>query len=109
MFSTSQDILNWAITVSVIAVAITVVWAMVYVIGMLRTLNDINRRVRTAIEAFTLVLAHLQDKIESTAGYLPLIVQAVTKLATYFMNKKNKVDDFASDETEMPPRRKPKK
>jgi len=109
MFSTSQDILNWAITVSVMAVAITIVWIMVYIIGILRTLNDINRRVRATIETFTMVLAHLQDKIESTAGYLPLIVQAVTKLATYFINKKNKADGFASDETAESPRRKTKK
>jgi hypothetical protein len=88
MFSTSRDILNWAIAVSVVAVAVMLVWAMAYLIGMLRTLNDINRRVRNAIESFTLVMAHLQDKIQTTAGYMPMIMQGVTKLVDYFMKQR---------------------
>jgi hypothetical protein len=97
MFETSQDILNWAIAVSVVAVAISMVWAMAYVIGMLRTVSELNRRVRNAIEGFTVVMAHLQDKLQSTAGYLPMIVQAVTRLVDYFM--KQRAERRASDDT----------
>lgn len=88
MFETSRDILNWAIAASVVAVAISLVWAMAYVIGMLRTVNELNRRVKGAIEGFTVVMAHLQDRIQSTAGYLPMIMQAVTKLVDYFMKQR---------------------
>jgi hypothetical protein len=109
MFETSRDILNWAIAASVVAVAVMLVWAMAYMISMLRTLNDINRRVRGAVESFTMVMAHLQDKIQSTAGYLPLIVQAVTKLASYFMDKKRAAQPNPGVDDEEPPRQRSKR
>ncbi len=113
MFETSRDILNWAIAVSVVAVAISMVWAMAYVIGMLRTVNELNRRIRGAVEGFTVVMAHLQDKIQSTAGYLPMIVQAVTRLVDYFMKQRAERRAAADDsdfEQSAPPRpRKTKK
>jgi hypothetical protein len=109
MFETSRDILNWAVAVSVVAVAISMVWAMVYIIGMLRTVSELNRRVRSAIEGFTVVMAHLQDKIQSTAGYLPMIVQAVTRLVDYFMKQRAErraSDDIGSSSQPAKPRNK---
>lgn len=108
MFETSRDILNWAIAVSVVAVAVSAVWAMAYVISMLRTVNELNRRVRGAVEGFTMVMAHLQDRIQSTAGYLPLIVQAVTKLVDYFMKQRAEraaAEEFDTTEPQAPAKR----
>lgn len=109
MFETSRDILNWAVAVSVVAVAISLVWAMAYVIGMLRTVNELNRRIRGAVEGFTVVMAHLQDKIQSTAGYLPMIVQAVTRLVDYFMKQRAERRAVADDEQNDTQPPKPKK
>lgn len=92
MLQTSTDLLNLVLALSILMVAVAMTWAMVYIIKILKSFTDLGRAIRNTVNDIQSAVAHWQHKIESTASYLPLIMEGIGKIITYFTAKKQSSD-----------------
>ena len=95
MFDTSKDILFIVIAVAVGLLTIFIVWALYYIVMMLKKANQVVNEFKEMIDGIKEKISRLEnifntieDKISNSAAYLPLIMKGVTEIINYFKRKK---------------------
>ena len=89
MFETSGDILNLVIAASVLVFTFFVCWLMYYFVMIVKHAHDMVQSIREKINRVEKILNLIQEKVEHSASYLPLLAEGVTKIVKYFVEKKN--------------------
>ena len=95
---TSQDILNIAKAVAVIALAGFLCWATAYIALILRDLYKTAKEIRAWVKKIDEIIAILKDKIESSASYVILIGEGIKKMLEIMHDRKDKKSEDAESE-----------
>ena len=93
MFETSKDLLNIAIAVSVVGLAVFICWAIYYFAMILRQGFKIFREMRNRLHKIDEVIKTLKEKIEHSTSYLLLIGEGVKKLVEVAKDYAGKDED----------------
>ncbi|HCJ52097.1 MAG: hypothetical protein A2898_04860 [Candidatus Kerfeldbacteria bacterium RIFCSPLOWO2_01_FULL_48_11] len=105
MFDTTKDILYFVLALAVVVLTFFMAWSLYYVTMMLRRSHLLFKEIEEMVENFKerlqqleTIFKKLEEKITSTASYLPLLVKGVTELLNMFSRrreaKKNPKKDF---------------
>ncbi len=110
MFETSVDILNWAITLSVLAIAFFICWGLYYIINTFRRGVKIVRKAENIVGKFESLLDLIKNKISSSASYLYMVTELVKKISQMMKDKKtDKKEEDENYEYEVKPKKRGKK
>lgn len=113
MFETSSDILNWVLSISVLAVAFFICYGLYLVIATFRKGMNIIKRVEGLVFKVESLLDLVRSKVSSSASYFYMITELVKKVSKIVKDKKNNKeeddDDDYEEEYEVKPKRKEKK
>ncbi len=88
MFQTSQDILYLSISFTVLFIGLAIGWGCIYVTLILRDLKQMTKSTRKKLDLIDQILDIVKKKVETTANYLPPLLEGLGKLATHFKEKK---------------------
>lgn len=93
MFTTSGDILNLSIAISVIAVAIFLCWTLYHLISSLRRVNKISRQVENITSKTSGLIDLIKSKIKQSGSYIFLFGKLIDQAINYFNNKKSNQEE----------------
>ena len=88
MFETSTDILNWAISLSVLAVAFFICYGLYLLITTLRKGMKIIKLAENIVHKAENLLDLIKNKISSSASYLYMVTELIKKVSKIVKNKK---------------------
>ena len=88
MLETSQDLLRVVIAFVVLWLGIILSWSMIYVALMFRDFKIMTKSVRKKLDIIDQILAVVKKNVETTANYLPPLIEGVGKLAVHLKGKK---------------------
>ncbi len=102
MFETSTDILNWVVSLSVLAVAFFICFGLYSVITTFRKGMRIVKKAENIIYKVENLLDLIKSKISSSASYLYMVTELVKKVSKIVKNKKteNREDEDETEEYE---------
>ncbi len=109
MFETSADILNWAISLSVLAVAFFICYGLYLLITTLRKGMKIIKLAENIIFKAESLLDLIKNKISSSASYLYMVTELVKKVSKIVKDKKTDKEEDEEDEEDFEYEVKPKK
>jgi hypothetical protein len=92
MFETSKDILLLVIAFCVLWFTVFLCWLLYYFISMVGSVRKIVKSVQEKIDKIDELIDLVKDKVNSSAAYLPLIVDGVGKIVKHFKSKKSDED-----------------
>ncbi len=97
MFETSKDILFWALAGSAVIFTFFLCWALFYIVMMLKRaheaikqVSDLIVSIKEKIDKLEALFSSIEEKLNHTASYLPLVFKGITELIDYFKDKKQK-------------------
>lgn len=90
MFTTSRDILNLALTLSVVVISFFIAWLLYYIVMMFKEMHKVVRDVTKALEKMNDVLDFAKEKIASAAAVLPIIIKAGEKVMDMIASRRDK-------------------
>ncbi len=93
MLSTSQDILNIVLAVSIFSIAFLISWALYYLVMIFRQLFRTVQKIKTKVDRADEVIQALKNKIDSSSSYLLLIGEGIKKLVEVMKNKNKNKDN----------------
>ncbi len=96
----SRDILNYALTASVLVLTFFLAWILIYIVKIFREIERVVRDVTKAIEKFNSVLDFAKDKISNAAAAIPIIIKGGEKIAEIIANIREKRSRRASEKAE---------
>ena len=88
MLETSQDLLRLAIALVVLFIGLAVGWGCIYIALILRDIKKMTKSARKKLDLVDQILETVKKKVETTANYLPPLIEGVGKLAAHFKDKK---------------------
>lgn len=88
MLETSQDLLRLSIALVVLFIGLAVGWGCVYVALILRDVKKMTKSARKKLDLIDQILATVKKKVETTANYLPPLIEGLGKFAAHFKEKK---------------------
>ncbi len=95
MFTTTKDILFFTLAVAVAVLTFFLAWSLYYVTMMLKKAHEVAKEVETLVitvrdrvRQIEEVINTIQEKINSSVSYLPLVVKGVTELVEHFKKRK---------------------
>lgn len=109
MFETSTDILNWAISLSVLAVAFFICYGLYLLITTLRKGMKIIKLAENIVHKAENLLDLIKNKISSSASYLYMVTELIKKVSKIVKNKKTENQEDNDEEEEFEYEVKPKK
>ncbi|NCN07400.1 hypothetical protein GW933_01765 [Candidatus Falkowbacteria bacterium] len=89
MLQTSQDFLNLSIAFIVIFIGLAIGWGCIYIALILRDIKKMTVSARKKLDLIDQILEIVKKKVETTASYLPPLIEGMSKLAVHFKEKKN--------------------
>ncbi len=89
MLTTSKDILWLSLSLVILLIGITSAWGIFYFVLILRDVKTITKSLRKKMTLLDQILESIKKKVETTANYLPPLIEAGGKLAERFWEKKN--------------------
>ena len=87
MFSTSQDILNLILSISVIVLAFFFCWALYYFIATAHRIHRLVKRVENSVGKAEEIVETIKSKLKNSGTYL-MILGEIAKKAVEFMHEK---------------------
>lgn len=97
MFDTSKDILYIVLAIAVALITFFLVWSLYYVTMMLKKAHQVAQQieqlitsVRDRITQVEGLLKKIEDKLTTSASYLPLVLKGISDLMGYFQKRKQK-------------------
>jgi len=85
---TSDDILNWAIAISVLGIAFLLGWLLIYAIIIIRRAVKITGLLEQGLIKLDNLISSAKDKLENSASYLSILAWGIKDLVAYLLNKK---------------------
>lgn len=91
MLETSLDLLRLSIALVVLLVGLAIGWGCIYIALILRDVRQMTKSARKKLDLIDQILEMVKKKVETTANYLPPLIEGMGKLAAHFKeNKDNK-------------------
>ncbi|MFA5000551.1 MAG: hypothetical protein WC545_04320 [Patescibacteria group bacterium] len=87
MFTTSRDILNLVLSVSIAIFAFFLCWSLYYFIASVRNIHRVIKRIEEGVAKAEEVVFLIKEKVKSNAIYLTVLGE-VAKRAMDFMKEK---------------------
>jgi hypothetical protein len=84
MLESSQDLLRLVIAFVVLWLGIIISWTLIYVALMFRDIKAMTTSVRKKLDIVDQILEIVKKNVETTANYLPPLIEGVGKLASHF-------------------------
>lgn len=109
MLLTSGDILNWAIAISVLAVAFFICWALYLLINTISKGAKIIKRAENLLFKAENLLDSVKNKVKSSASYLYLLTEMIKRFSSIIKDKKSHKEDDDEESQEYDYEVKPKK
>ena len=88
MLETSQDLLRLAIALVVLFIGLAVGWGCIYIALILRDIKKMTKSARKKLDLVDQILETVKKKVETTANYLPPLIEGMGKLAAHCKDKK---------------------
>lgn len=90
MFATSNDILNWVLSLSVIALTFFLCWAIYYFIAGVAKLYRLIKRGEKIAADIEETVGHVKDKVSNSASNLMMFGEIAGKAMEFIKNWKEK-------------------
>lgn len=90
MLETSQDLLRLSISLVVLFIGLAVGWSCIYMALILRDIRQMTKSARKKLDLIDQILEVIKKNVETTANYLPPLIEGVGKLVAHFKDKGNK-------------------
>lgn len=87
MFSTSLDILNLVLSVSIAALTFFLCWALYYFIASVHKIHQVVKRVELGVARAEEVINIAKDKLKNSSAYF-MILAEIAKKAMAFVEEK---------------------
>lgn len=87
MFSTSLDILNLVLSVSIAALTFFLCWALYYFIVSVQKIHQVVKRVETGVARAEEIINIAKDKLKNSSAYF-MILAEIAKKAMAFVEEK---------------------
>ncbi|HNP75253.1 MAG TPA: hypothetical protein PKL09_02695 [bacterium] len=88
MLTTSKDILWLSLSLVILLIGITSAWGIFYFVMILRDTKAITKSFKKKMALIDQILETVKKKVETTASYLPPLIEASGKIAEKFWDKK---------------------
>lgn len=95
MFDTSKDVLFWVLAASIAVFTFFLCWALYYIVmmlkkahGMIAEISELIANIKNKLERLEQLFDTIEEKIKSSASYLPLVFKGITELIEFFKKKK---------------------
>lgn len=89
MFSTSNDILNIALTIFVGALAFFICWCLYYLIATVRDIREITKGAKEKFKKVDEIIDKIHDKIDRTSSNIGLLTELAKRGISIFLNWRN--------------------
>ena len=89
MLETTKDIFWLVLSIVILLSGLGISWAIFYMVLMIRDFKKITKSIRKKMEIIDSILEIIKKKTESSAAYLPPLIEGVTRIAEHFSEKKN--------------------
>lgn len=90
MINSSRDILNYALTLSVVVLTFFFAWILLYLVRTFRDMQRVVHDIIRAIEKLNEVLDYTREKISSAAALIPIVVKGTQKIIEIVGNVRNR-------------------
>ncbi len=100
MFETSTDILNWVLSLSVLAVSIFICYGLYLVISTFRKGMKVIKMAENIIYKAESLLDLIKGKISSSASYLYMATELIKKLSRLMKDKKTEKHEDEDEDFE---------
>jgi hypothetical protein len=88
MLETTKDIFWLVLSIVILLSGLGISWAIFYMVLMIRDFKKITKSIRKKMEIIDSILEIIKKKTESSAAYLPPLIEGVTRIAEHFSEKK---------------------
>jgi len=88
MFSTSGDVLNLVLSVSIVALSTFLCIALAYLISSLQKTHRIIKRIESGVTKLEEVVGLAREKLKSGAAYFMILGEFAKKALEFFLDKK---------------------
>lgn len=88
MLETSKDFFWLALALVILLSGLGISWGIFYMVLMMRDVKKITKSVRKKMDLVDQILEIIKKKVETSATYLPPLIEGVSKLAAHFKKKK---------------------
>lgn len=88
MLTTSKDILWLSLSLVILLIGITSAWGIFYLVMILRDTKAITKSLKKKMNLIDQILEIVKKKVETTASYLPPLIEAGGKIAEKFWDKR---------------------
>lgn len=109
MFTSSADILNWALALAALVLAFFLCWALYYVIASARRLFRLIHQAERGVSKAESLVDMVKEKVSSSASYIPIVVELLKKGIDFAQEKKRRKVEEDDYEEVKPKARKNKK
>ena len=79
MLETSQDLLRLTIALVVLFIGLAIGWGCIYIALILRDVKKMTKSARKKLDLIDQILETIKKKVETTANYLPPLIEGVGK------------------------------
>lgn len=90
MLENSIDLVWIALAFAILWISIFVGWGAYYLAMILRDVSRVTASVRKKMAIIDQILETIKKKVDTTANYLPPLLEGITKLVGHFKEKKVK-------------------
>ncbi|HLD28247.1 MAG TPA: hypothetical protein VJB67_01390 [Patescibacteria group bacterium] len=88
MLETSKDLFWIVLTFVILWIGIFMGWGVFYIALILKDLRGVTKSIRKKMNMLDQILEMIKSKVESTASYLPPLIEAGGKIMEHFKEKK---------------------
>lgn len=90
MFETSKDLFWIVLSFVILWIGIFMGWGVFYMAMVLKDLRAITKSIKKKMNLVDQILEMVKKKVESTASYLPPLIEAGGKIVEHLKDKKSK-------------------
>lgn len=91
MFSTSIDILNLVLAVSIFFLSFFLCWAIYYFIVSVQMIHKLVKRIETGVSKVEEVVEIAQNKLKNSSAYFMILAEIAKKAMEFVQEKKAKM------------------
>jgi len=88
MLETSKDVFWLVLSLVILLSGLGISWGIFYAVLMLRDVKKITKSLRKKMDLVDQILEIIKKKVETSAAYLPPLIEGASKLAEHFREMK---------------------
>lgn len=88
MLETSKDVFWLVLSLVILLSGLGISWGIFYTVLMMRDVKKITKSLRKKMDLVDQILEIIKKKVETSAAYLPPLIEGIGKLAGHFREKK---------------------